>query len=211
MDLAVAQVKAAEEGRATLKEDLKPTSSGNMALTYNETLLDIPVTLSYSFKNDKLVMGLYQIQKKYPDRGGYIDDFHKLKYWLIKKYGTPDEEATITSDHKDSAKHGFKGRFRELKAGDALVENIYTFEKYRGKKIMSSVLVRIANSLKQNGFKRMLAYIRQNNIDSLQKTYERIGFQKFEEILERKLFFFCYTRTVMAKSPNHVPLNTSNQ
>ena len=93
------------------------------------------------------------------------------------------------SDDEGVVSQGFRSRLPKLKADEVLLENAFTFEKYRGKGIMPSVQVRLAELAKSNGFKRMLAYIHQDNLETLPKVFERIGFQKFEEISELKLLF----------------------
>ena len=83
----------------------------------------------------------------------------------------------------------FRSRLPRLKADEILVENAFTFEKYRGNRIMPSVMVELSEVARKNGFKRMIVYVPQDNIASL-KGCERSGFKKFEEIPELKLLFF---------------------
>ena len=84
---------------------------------------------------------------------------------------------------------GFKNRLPRIKADEVLVENVFTFEKYRGSGLMSSVLVELAERAKNEGFKRMITYVRHDNTASLIGC-QKAGFNKFEEIRERKLLFF---------------------
>jgi ribosomal protein S18 acetylase RimI-like enzyme len=84
---------------------------------------------------------------------------------------------------------GFKSRLPKLEKDELLLENCYTFEKYRGKNIMPSVLVKLWQQAKSQGFKRVITYVRKDNRSSL-RVFEKLGLNKFEEIPELKLFFF---------------------
>lgn len=97
----------------------------------------------------------------------------------------------VTKDDDDVINGGFGNRLPRLKAGEILLENTYTFEKYRGNSISPSVVVELCKLAGSRGFKRILAYIRQGNIAAL-RSFERVGFKKFEQIPESKLLF--YTR-----------------
>lgn len=83
----------------------------------------------------------------------------------------------------------FSSRLPRPKKGEILGENAFTFEKYRGKGIMTSALVRMTKIARSQGFKRWIVCINKNNMASL-KAHEMAGFRKFEEIPERKLLFF---------------------
>lgn len=86
-------------------------------------------------------------------------------------------------------RQGFKKRLPRLKEEEVLLENMYTFEKYRGNRITPSAITRLAELARNNGYKRMITYVRQDNTASL-KGCQRAGFKKFEEIPELKLLFF---------------------
>jgi hypothetical protein len=83
----------------------------------------------------------------------------------------------------------FAGKFPVLGEDEVLLENAYTFEKYRGKRVMPSVEVRLAGIARDKGFKRMITYVLEDNVASL-KGCERAGFQVFEKVPEVKIFFF---------------------
>ena len=95
----------------------------------------------------------------------------------------------VSSEDREAMNHGFKGRLPRLKEDEVLVENVFTFQKYRRKGVMSSAVVELAEIAREKGFKRMLAYVREDNIASL-KAFEKAGFKKFEEIPEVKFLFF---------------------
>jgi L-amino acid N-acyltransferase YncA len=68
------------------------------------------------------------------------------------------------------------------------MENSYTFKKYRGKKLYPSALVELAEIARDKGFKRILTYVREDNLASI-KGCERAGFQVFGRVTEVKLLF----------------------
>jgi hypothetical protein len=68
------------------------------------------------------------------------------------------------------------------------LENSYTFRQYRGKRVMSSVLVELAEMAGARGFRRMVTYVREDKIASI-RGCERAGFRAFESVPERRLLF----------------------
>jgi RimJ/RimL family protein N-acetyltransferase len=83
----------------------------------------------------------------------------------------------------------FAKRFPKLEEHEVLLENAYTFEKYRGKRLMPSVELRLAEVAREKGFKRMITYVLDDNVASL-KGCERAGFKVFEQVPVFKLLFF---------------------
>lgn len=125
------------------------------------------------------------IQRKWFYESGFHDcyvartaDSNELCYiqWLVSS----------ADDHVVS--RGFRSRLPRLREDEVLIENAFTFEKYRGKRIMPSVIVELCEMARRKGFKRMLAYVAEDNIASL-KGFERVGFNKFEEIREIRFLF----------------------
>jgi RimJ/RimL family protein N-acetyltransferase len=126
------------------------------------------------------------IQRKWFYESGFHDyyvartsDANQLCHiaWLL----SPEDDTVV--------RHGFRYRLPGLKESEVLVENLFTFESYRGKGIMSSAMVKLGELARTKGFKRMITYVSHDNIASL-KACERAGFKKFEEIPELKLLFF---------------------
>ena len=95
----------------------------------------------------------------------------------------------VSANDDNLVNQGFGSRLPALKRDELLLENCYTFEKYRGNSIMPSVLVELSQLARTKGFKRMITYARQDNMASL-RVFEKLGFRKFEEIPELKLLFF---------------------
>ncbi len=82
----------------------------------------------------------------------------------------------------------FKSTFPRLKSQDLLLEHAYTFRKFRGNKIMPSVMNQLFQIARQNGFARVITYVLDNNPASLKACYT-VGFQDFEIVRRTKLPF----------------------
>jgi GNAT superfamily N-acetyltransferase len=82
----------------------------------------------------------------------------------------------------------FGNMLPRLESTDLWMENSYTFKKYRGKKLYPAVLVDLAHIARDKGFKRILTYVREDNIASI-KGCERAGFQVFGRGTEVKFLF----------------------
>jgi RimJ/RimL family protein N-acetyltransferase len=95
----------------------------------------------------------------------------------------------ISANDSNLVNRGFKGRLPHLEEGELLLENCYTFEKYRGNSIMPSVLVELWELARSRGFKRLITYVRQDNVASM-RAFEKLELRKFEEIPELKFLFF---------------------
>jgi len=92
----------------------------------------------------------------------------------------------------------FETRYSKLKNNEFLFENSYTFEKFRGKGISTSLMaemVGIVNGIARTETKRIMVYINSNNTASI-RVGEKVGFSKFEEKFERKLFLNTNIKTV---------------
>jgi RimJ/RimL family protein N-acetyltransferase len=76
----------------------------------------------------------------------------------------------------------------ELQEGEALVENILTFPRHRGRGIMLSVLREMEDLARSQGLRRMIAYVDVNNTPSL-KGFERAGYKPFAREKEYRRFF----------------------
>lgn len=69
-----------------------------------------------------------------------------------------------------------------------LIENTFTFCKYRGKGLYPSVMVRLAEMARDSGFNQMKIYVQQDNAASL-RGCQKAGFRVFEQVPEMKLLF----------------------
>ena len=97
----------------------------------------------------------------------------------------------ISAEDHGVVSQGFRGRLPRLGEGEVLLKNVFTFEKYRGKGIMALVISELCEIARGKGFKRMLAYVRDDNVPAL-KGFERAGFRRFEEIPKVKFLFFTF-------------------
>lgn len=95
----------------------------------------------------------------------------------------------ISTKDGNLVNRSFKNRLPSLEEDELLLENCYTFENYRGNSIMPSVLVELWELARNKGFKRLITYVGQDNVASL-RAFEKLGFRKFGEVPELKLFFF---------------------
>ena len=108
----------------------------------------------------------------------------------------------ITPRYTQVASHGLIAKFLRLKEGDCLLENAFTFQKYRGRNIMPAVMAQLCEIARQDGFKRVITYVRQDNIAAL-KGCQKVGFKKFEEMHEINVMFFAKTKYTICP-PNDV-------
>lgn len=93
----------------------------------------------------------------------------------------------------EAINNGFTGRLPGLRDDEILIENAYTFRQYRGKMIYPAVMTQLAAQARDRGFKRMLVYVREDNMASL-RGCDRAGFQAFERVPERKLLFHSHRK-----------------
>lgn len=120
----------------------------------------------------------------------YEEGFHDC--YIARVAGTSELchiQWLVSSEADDKAIQGFKNRLPWPKKDEVLIENIYTFEKYRGKGIMPSVTVKLCELARSKGFKRIITYVRQDNVASL-RGMKKAGFKQFEEVPELKFLFF---------------------
>ncbi len=92
----------------------------------------------------------------------------------------------------DQIDPGFGHRLPPIRDDELWMENSYTFKKFRGKKVMSSVLIDLGEIARKQGFRRIVTYIREDNVPSI-KGCQRAGFKVYGRVPERK-FLFSTTR-----------------
>jgi RimJ/RimL family protein N-acetyltransferase len=98
--------------------------------------------------------------------------------WLI----LPEDDA-FQKNHK------LKSIQPVMRENEGLLENGYTFEKYRGKRISTASADRICVLAQKQGITKVRAYIKVENQSSFASLH-RVGFKNFEEIKETKFLFF---------------------
>jgi hypothetical protein len=67
-------------------------------VAYRSQIEGIDTSLTYTFYEDKLAQANYLFEPKHDDVVGYIQDFHKVKNWIIQAYGTPTSVQEIWLD-----------------------------------------------------------------------------------------------------------------
>ncbi len=100
--------------------------------------------------------------------------------WLI----LPQDPITNSSN--------FKIAFPQLKENEFILENAYTFEKYRGNGFLPASFAKMVKLTDIAGMpvpKRAITYVSKDNLVTL-KIAQKIGYTKFEERLDRKILFF---------------------
>ena len=95
----------------------------------------------------------------------------------------------ISAEEDNLARRYFPTQWPKLKEGECLLENAYTFEKYRGKRMLASAQTRLCEIARSKGYKRVIAYAHPDSVPSL-KGAEMAGYRKFEKVSVFKLLFF---------------------
>jgi GNAT superfamily N-acetyltransferase len=108
------------------------------------------------------------------------DNVPCFRMWLMK------------SDQNKRIDDYFRGLFPKLKDDEALVEGVFTNPDFRGLKIMSYVLGKISEEVKEEGINKLIAFVDVKNIASL-KGFKQSGFNPY--ILRRTKWLF-FKRTV---------------
>ncbi|TDX51688.1 hypothetical protein [Orenia marismortui] len=82
--------------------------------------------LVYKFNNQKLTTALYIFLEKHSNKSSYINDYQKLKYLLIKRYGTPLNSNKIWLNNNCSSKIKYGAA---LERGDLAFASIWETDK----------------------------------------------------------------------------------
>ena len=93
--------------------------------------------------------------------------------WLLR----PEHNSMIRNHYS---------RLAQIKADEVMLENSFTFNQYRGKKVMASVAQDLADLARSQGFKRIICYVNKDNQPSM-KSLARVGFGPFADATEVKL------------------------
>jgi len=94
----------------------------------------------------------------------------------------------LSVSHNDLIRSQYPAGMCKLEKDEVLLENIFTFPRYRSKGIMTSVTLLLANLARKQGFRRVLAYVDIENKASL-RAFLRVGFYYCGEEKERRRFF----------------------
>ncbi len=90
-----------------------------------------------------------------------------------------------------------KGKVREcyplIAPNEVMLEHAYTFKKYRGQGLMSSVMVKLADIAKAQGYQQMISYVERDNMASL-KGCEKAGFHKYGLWQEGRILFLNHRK-----------------
>jgi len=94
----------------------------------------------------------------------------------------------LSARHNDLIRSEYPPGTDSLKADESLVENIFTFPRYRGKGIMLSVLQQMEDLAGKQGCRRVVAYVDTTNTASL-AGFNRAGYKPYGEEKEYRRFF----------------------
>ena len=92
------------------------------------------------------------------------------------------------SSHNDQIESFFNGIFPRLAPDEALLENAFTSESYRGQRIMPCAMAQIAEKAVDLGARGVITFVMHDNIPSL-KGCKRAGFLPHMMRRERRRFF----------------------
>src|SRR4030067_497402 len=99
----------------------------------------------------------------------------------------------LSESHNNLIQSQYPPGMSKLEEDEVLLENIFTFPRYRGKGIMTSVTIFLADLARKQGFRRVMAYVDIENKASL-KGFLRAGFYSYREEKEKRRFFKCTNR-----------------
>ncbi len=90
-----------------------------------------------------------------------------------------------------------KGRVRDcyppINQDEVMLEHAYTFKKYRSQGLMGSVMVKLADRAKAEGYQQMITYVETDNVASL-KGCEKAGFHKYCLWQESRVLFLHFRK-----------------
>ncbi len=101
---------------------------------------------------------------------------------------------------EDVRKTRSENYYPALKADEVIGENIYILEKFRKKGVASSSARRHRAIAQKRGYKRMLFYIREDNVPSIAVS-QRSGDLIIRRIVRRKLLFQLKTKIIEQFDP----------
>jgi len=181
--------------------EIQPRTDYTLKLAEREDIEEINNYIKTEGKQSRL----YLLYRKWFYDAGFNNcyiarstDTNELCYmqWIISQYDQNSNSPIFKSSYN----------FVRLGEYDAQLENAYTFVKYRGKKIMPSVMNKLFQIARNRGFKRVITYVGSDNISSL-KGCHSVGFKQFEQI-HINLFLLSARRLII---PTRQPASSGNE
>lgn len=96
----------------------------------------------------------------------------------------------LPSENEIIRKH-YKRRYYPLTKNQIMVENVFTFPKFRGYGLLPSITIRVLNLAKEKGYKSGICYVRKERIAPLNESI-KIGFKITKMIKEFKIFGYVW-------------------
>jgi hypothetical protein len=118
--------------------------------------------------------------------GVWVEDEIAYIQWLIM----PDENPVIRSR--------YHRLFFELKPGQVLLENVFTFPRYRGFGYLPFVSEQLLLKAKEAGFQTVIAYIRDDKLTTLNE-FVQMGFRFVNLLRIIQLFGFTRRRLLLPR------------
>ena len=92
----------------------------------------------------------------------------------------------IYPQENDVIRSGYSGKFYPLGEKQVMVENVFTFPRYRGRGLLPYGTLQLLQMAREQGFSSVVCYIRSDNITSLNEFF-RIGFKITKMMREYKV------------------------
>jgi len=80
-------------------------------------------------------------------------------------------------------KKHFQNIFYPLKENQVMIENVFTFPKFRGLNLMPAITIKLLNIAKESGYKSAIMYVRDNSITALNENI-KLGFKIIKVVRE---------------------------
>lgn len=97
----------------------------------------------------------------------------------------------IEPEDNDIIRQYYRNQFYPLRSGQVIVDDLFTFPKYRGRGYLHLILSRLLCLAKDRGYTTAMTYIRKDKI-SILNDFLRTGFKLTTLLREIKIFGFAY-------------------
>jgi len=108
---------------------------------------------------------------------------------------------------EDMRKAGLNGKFPELNEDEFMLENVYTFERFRNQGVQSSS--KMSEITRNTGLIRIIGQVAEDNVIEL-RALRRWDTRIFERVLERH-FLFRVTRKTLEKHDPPIPVRVPGE
>ena len=92
----------------------------------------------------------------------------------------------VYPDENELIKHAFQDRFYPLKKNQLMLQNFFTFPRFRGLGYMPAMVVDLMKMAKEDGYRNVIGYIRKDRVGMINEMIN-IGFKLRKLIREYKI------------------------